>query len=157
MPLGKNPDWEGDTVINHGSRAPLVTVVERKSKFSKIKKVKNKTKKVVGKAIVKILKPLEDQVDSTTYDNGGEFGGHIWIGKKLNAKSYFATPYHSWERGLNEHTNGLIRQYLPKKFDFKDVSDKKIREIENKLNDRPRKMLNFKTPREVFVANQIVS
>ncbi|GHT96499.1 hypothetical protein FACS1894122_14870 [Alphaproteobacteria bacterium] len=106
---------------------------------------------------MKILKPLKDQVDSITDDNGGEFAGHEEVAKQLGAKIYFATPYHSWERGLNEHTNGLIRQYLPKKFDFKDVSDKKIREIENKLNDRPRKVLNFKTPREVFVANRIVS
>ncbi|GHU15707.1 hypothetical protein FACS189449_13470 [Alphaproteobacteria bacterium] len=149
--------WEGDTIISHSSKTPLVTVVERKSKFSKIKKVKNKTKKVVGKAIVKMLKPLKDQVDSITYDNGGEFAGHPEIAKKLKTEVYFARQYRSWERGLNEHTNGLIRQYLPKKFDFKDVSDKKIREIENKLNDRPRKVLNFKTPREVFVANQMVA
>ncbi|GHU12573.1 hypothetical protein FACS189449_06470 [Alphaproteobacteria bacterium] len=104
-----------------------------------------------------MLKPIKKQVDSITYDNGGEFAGHVESGKKLGANTYFATPYHSWERGLNEHTNGLIRQYLPKKFDFRDVSGKKIREIENKLNDQPRKVLNFKTPREVFVANRIVS
>jgi IS30 family transposase len=149
--------WEGDTIISHCSHTPLVTVVERKSKFSKIKKVKNKTKKVVTKAIVKILKPLKDQVDSITDDNGGEFAGHEEVAEKLGAKIYFATPYRSWERGLNEHTNGLIRQYLPKNFDFKDVSDRKIKAIENKLNDRPRKVLNFKTPREVFVANQMAS
>jgi IS30 family transposase len=149
--------WEGDTVISHGSKTPLVTVVERKSKLTKIKKVKNKTKKVVGKAIVKILKPLKDQVDSMTYDNGGEFAGHEKIAKKLGAKIYFATPYRSCERGLNEHTNGMIRQYLPKKFDFVDVSDKKIQEIEDKLNNRPRKVLGYKTPFEVFLANVEVS
>jgi IS30 family transposase len=148
--------WECDTVISHGSKTPLVTVVERKSKFSKIKKVQNKTKKVVGAAIVKLLKPLKNQVDSITYDNGGEFAEHEEIAQKLNAKSYFATPYHSWERGLNEHTNGLIRQYLPKKSDFKDVSNQKIKKIEDRLNNRPRKVLNFKTPREVFMANQSV-
>jgi IS30 family transposase len=87
--------------------------VERKSKLCKIKKAKNKTKKVVRKAIVKILKPLKNQVDSITYDNGGEFAGHEEIAQKLKAKIYFATPYHSWERGLNGHTNGLIRQYTP--------------------------------------------
>ncbi|GHT97772.1 IS30 family transposase [Alphaproteobacteria bacterium] len=133
--------WEGDTIISHGSKTPLVKVVERKSKFSKIKKVKNKTKEIVVEVIVNILKSLKNQVDSITYDNGGEFAGHSEVAKKLKAKTYFATPYHSWERGLNEHTNGLIRQYLPKKFDFKDVSDKKIREIENKLNNRLRKVL----------------
>ncbi|GHU14628.1 hypothetical protein FACS189449_11580 [Alphaproteobacteria bacterium] len=138
--------WEGDTIISHRSHTPLVTVVERKSKFSKIKKVKNKTKKVVGKAVVKILKPLKDHVNSITDDNGGEFAGHEEVAKKLDAKIYFATPYHSWERGLNEHTNGLIRQYLPKKSDFKDVSDEKIQEIEDKLNNRPRKVLNLTTP-----------
>jgi IS30 family transposase len=91
------------------------------------------------------------------YDNGKEFADHQTIAKTLKAKVYFARPYKSYDRGLNEHTNGLIRQYLPKKYDFKDVTDKKIREIERKLNDRPRKVLNFKMPSEVFLHRQTLS
>ncbi|GHT98724.1 hypothetical protein FACS1894126_4470 [Alphaproteobacteria bacterium] len=118
-----------------------------------MKKIGRKTKENVNAALEEKLKPIKKQVLTMTFDNGGEFAGHVEIGKNLKAKTYFATPYHSWERGLNEHTNGLIRQYLPKKFDFKDVSDEKIQEIEDKINNRPRKVLNFKTPFEVFLAN----
>jgi IS30 family transposase len=92
---------------------------------------------------------------SITFDNGGEFADHQEISKKIGASIYFARPYHSYERGLNEHTNGSIRQYLPKKFDFKDVSDEEIQKIENKLNARPRKVLGFKTPFEVFFGYEL--
>jgi IS30 family transposase len=146
-------DWEGDTVISHGSRAALLTVVERKSTLLKMKKIGRKTKENVNAGLEEKLKPIKKLVLTMTFDNGGEFAGYGVIAKKLKAKVYFATPYHSWERGLNEHTNGLIRQYLPKNFDFKDVSDEKIQEIEDKINNRPRKVLNFKTPLEVFLAN----
>ncbi|GHT93814.1 IS30 family transposase [Alphaproteobacteria bacterium] len=121
--------WEGDTIISHGSRTALLTVVERKSTLLKTKKIGRKTKENVNAGLEEKLKPIKKQVLTMTFDNGGEFAGHKVIAKKLKAKTYFATPYHSWERGLNEHTNGLIRQYLPKNFDFKDVSDEKIQEI----------------------------
>jgi IS30 family transposase len=146
-------DWEGDTIISSGSKTPLLTVVDRKSKLVKMKKLPDKTSQNTSRAIVKILKPMKNQVHTITFDNGGEFAKHAKVAKKLGAKTFFARPYHSWERGLNEHTNGLIRQYLPKKIDFKDVTDKKIKEIENKLNNRPRKVLKFMTPLEVFLAN----
>ena len=83
-----------------------------------------------------------------TYDNGKEFSNHEAIAKALNAKCYFAKPYHSWERGLNEHTNGLVRQYLPKKTSFKDVTNEELQSIADKLNHRPRKCLNYLTPFE---------
>ena len=83
-----------------------------------------------------------------------EFASHQGIAADLNADCYFATPYHSWERGLNEHTNGLIRQYLPKSVDFKDVTDDEIQAIEDRLNNRPRKILGYKTPMEVMMAHQ---
>lgn len=89
-----------------------------------------------------------------TYDNGKEFSEHSKIASQLNANCYFATPYHSWERGLNEHTNGLVRQYLPKSTDFRKVSDKTVQRIADKLNNRPRKILDYKTPIEVLMMHQ---
>jgi IS30 family transposase len=143
-------DWEGDTVISHGSRCALMTLVDRRSKFLITKKIGRKTMKNINSSITNRLKKLGKPVHSITFDNGKEFAGHAKIAKKTGAKIFFARPYKSCDRGLNEHTNGLIRQYLPKKRDFKDVSHKKIREIENKLNNRPRKVLGYKTPFEIF-------
>jgi IS30 family transposase len=143
-------DWEGDTVVSTRSRAHLVTLTERYSKFLFVRKIGRKTKKNTNHAIVNLLKKHRKFVKTITFDNGTEFAGHAEMTKKLGAKIYFARPYKSCDRGLNEHTNGLIRQYLPKKRDFADVMDKKIREIQNLLNNRPRKVLNFRTPHEVF-------
>jgi IS30 family transposase len=142
--------WEGDTVISSGSRCALVTLVERHSKYLKMRKIGKKTMKNTSKATINLLKKLKKFTETITYDNGKEFADHQTIAKALGAKIYFARPYKSCDRGLNEHTNGLIRQYLPKKRDFSDVMDKKIREIERKLNNRPRKVLMYKTPLEVF-------
>ena len=145
-------DFEADTIISAGSRTALFTIVDRKSKFTKMEKIGQKTAENTHNATVKLLKPLPNKVLTITYDNGSEFADHEATANALKAKSYFARAYHSWERGLNEHTNGLIRQYLPKKEDFANVEDKKIQEIENKLNNRPRKVLGYKTPAEVFFA-----
>jgi IS30 family transposase len=146
-------DWEADTVISTASRTALLTLVDRRSKYTIIHKLGEKTAENVYQAITKRLSALPRKVHTITYDNGSEFSAHEKISLALNSKAYFATPYHSWERGLNEHTNGLIRQYLPKSFDFKEVTDEEIQAIENKLNNRPRKVLNYKTPREIFFAN----
>lgn len=89
-------------------------------------------------------------VHTITYDNGKEFSSHEKISALFDAQCYFATPYHSWERGLNEHTNGLVRQYLPKGTEFSTVSARAIQRIEDALNDRPRKVLAYRTPREVY-------
>ncbi len=145
-------DWEGDTVISAISKTAILTLVDRHSKFTRIKKLGRKTAENVDVATKERLLSLPHPVLTITYDNGMEFAAHQETVLALNASSYFATPYHSWERGLNEHTNGLIRQYLPKKLDFKAVTDEEIQAIENKLNHRPRKVLNFKTPYEVFFA-----
>jgi DHA1 family bicyclomycin/chloramphenicol resistance-like MFS transporter len=150
-------DWEGDTVISHRSRCALMTLVDRHSKFLITKKIGRKTMDNINSSITKRLKNLGKPVQTITFDNGKEFAGHAKITKKTGAKIYFARPYRSCDRGLNEHTNGLIRQYLPKKQDFQNVSHKKIREIENKLNNRPRKVLGYKTPFEVFFANELVA
>ena len=144
-------DWEGDTVISAVSKTALLTVVDRHSKFTRMKKLGRKTAKNVRSAMKKVMCSLPYPIHTVTYDNGMEFADHQGIATDLNAYCYFAAPYHSWERGLNEHTNGLIRQYLPKSVDFKDVTDDEIQAIEDRLNDRPRKILGYKTPREVMM------
>ena len=110
----------------------------------------NKTAEAVKAAILKVLQPLSAQVHTLTYDNGKEFAYHMEIAKVLKADGYFAHPYHSWERGLNENTNGLIRQYLSKGTDFNKLTDRQVLEIMDKLNNRPRKCLGYKTPNQVF-------
>ena len=143
-------DLEIDTVIGKNHVGALVTVVDRKSKFALIKNVPSKEAKVVTKALIEMLQPIKAIIHTVTSDNGKEFAYHKKIAAALDVDFYFANPYHSWERGLNEHTNGLIRQYLPKKSEFINVSKDEIIMIQNKLNHRPRKVLGYKTPYEVF-------
>jgi transposase, IS30 family len=119
-------DFEADTIIGANHKGAIVTLVDRCSKKTLLKKVPNKTKEVVAKAIIDLLLPYKDKVLTITFDNGKEFADHKIIAETLDAKCYFATPYHSWERGLNEHTNGLIRQFIPKKTDFTTVTDEDI-------------------------------
>ena len=143
-------DWELDTVIGKNHRQALVTLVERKSRLTLIAKVIRKTADNVSQSIVQLLAPLTSWVHTLTADNGREFAQHVHIAKTLNAKFFFAHPYASWERGLNENTNGLIRQYFPKKHDFTVITQKHIEKVMDKLNNRPRKCLGFKTPNQVF-------
>lgn len=143
-------DWEADTVIGKQGGAVLVTLVERKTRWSVIGKAPDRTAKNVRAVIVKRLLPLASHVQTLTYDNGKEFALHQEIDKELQANGYFAHPYHSWERGLNENTNGLIRQFLPKGKDLSEVTDEEIQQVMDKLNNRPRKCLGFKTPNQVF-------
>jgi IS30 family transposase len=104
----------------------------------------------VGAAIIRVLKPFKARVKTLTYDNGKEFCGHVEIDQALGSVGYFARPFASWERGSNENFNGLLRQYVPKKRAMASITDEEIRMIENRLNNRPRKRLGFKTPAEVF-------
>lgn len=104
----------------------------------------------VGQALIEKLKPIKAFVHTLTADNGKEFAYHQKVSFELETDFYFATPYHSWERGLNEHTNGLVRQYFPKTQSFLDTTSKDIKEVETLLNNRPRKALNFETPIEAF-------
>ena len=143
-------DWELDTVIGRLGGAVLVTAVERKTRFSVIALAPNKTAEAVKNALLKALTPLAASVKTLTYDNGKEFALHEEIALALNAKSYFAHPYHSWERGLNENTNGLIRQYAPKGSSFDGMTHVDVKKIMEKLNDRPRKCLDFNTPNQVL-------
>jgi len=143
-------DLEIDTVIGKNHVGALVTVVDRKSKFTLIKNVPTRQADVVTKALIEMITPIKAITHTITSDNGKEFAYHKEVSVALDIDFYFANPYHSWERGLNEHTNGLIRQYLPKKSEFIDVSKDEIIMIQNRLNHRPRKVLGYKTPYEVF-------
>lgn len=143
-------DWEGDTVMGKRHQGAMVSLVERKSCFTRIRKVTRKTADEVESAVVKCLASLRDRVHTLTLDNGREFAHHIAIAQALKAKVYFAHPYASWERARNENTNGLIRQYFPKGRAFHTISNKEVAEVEDRLNHRPRKKLGFKTPFEVF-------
>ena len=143
-------DWEGDTVIGKGHRGALVTLVERKSLYTVIRSVLHKTAKAVRGAVVDGLTPYIDWVHTITYDNGREFADHEGMARDLEANIYFAHPYASWERGLNENTNGLIRQYFPKDRDLTTVTKYEIEQAMDKLNHRPRKSLGYRTPYEVF-------
>ena len=143
-------DWELDTIIGAGHKGVIVSMVERVSKLTKIVKVSRKTADEVAQAIVDQLKPYKAFVHTLTSDNGKEFAFHQKISLELSADFYFATPNHSWERGLNEHTNGLIRQYFPKSQCFTTLTSEDILRVENLLNSRPRKVLGFATPQETF-------
>lgn len=145
-------DWEIDTVIGKNHQGALVTIVDRVSKFTLIKKVGSKHAEIVTEAVIIMLKPYLDKTLTITADNGKEFAGHEKIKGQLNADVYFAHPYHSWERGLNENTNGLIRQYFTKGSSFGDITDEEVEAVMYKLNHRPRKTLNYKTPHAVFFA-----
>ncbi len=143
-------DWEVDTVIGKPGGPVLVTLAERKSRLSLIGLAVNKTAQAVKASILRLLEPIAEQVLTLTYDNGKEFAYHESISETLDASGFFAHPYHSWERGLNENTNGLIRQYLPKGTDFQSLIEQDVKAIMDKLNNRPKKCLGFKTPNQVF-------
>jgi IS30 family transposase len=147
-------DWEIDTIIGKQQQKAIVTLVERVSKKTLIGQVGSKKADFVRAQTIRLLAPLKLQVLTITADNGGEFSQHADIAKVLEAEVFFAHPYHSWERGLNENTNGLIRQYIPKGKDFAEVTDATIMEIQERLNNRPRKSLGYATPNEVFDARR---
>jgi IS30 family transposase len=144
-------DWEIDTVIGKNHKGALVTIVERKSKFTLIKLLAKKKADLVSQATIDLLSPFSKRVITITSDNGKEFAQHEFIAKELKSQFFFAHPYHSWERGLNENTNGLIRQYFPKSTSFEMITDEQIQNVMDRLNNRPRKTLGFKTPNEVFL------
>lgn len=139
-------DWEIDTVIGKGHSGALVTIVERKTLYTLIARVNGKRADWVTQATIQLMEPFKDRLHSITADNGKEFAYHAQISKVLDTAFYFAHPYSSWERGLNENTNGLIRQYFPKKTDFKTVTNEEVYNVMEKLNNRPRKSLGFQTP-----------
>jgi IS30 family transposase len=143
-------DWEGDLVIGAGQQGALVTLNERKSRFSLMAYVPSKAAHGVADAIIFLLKSSSSCVHTLTTDNGKEFAQHERIAEKLKADFYFAHPYSSWERGANENMNGLIRQFFPKKMSFESITKRDIKQAQDYLNHRPRKCLGFRTPFEVF-------
>lgn len=143
--------WEIDTVFGLAQKSFLLTLVDRCSKFSVVRKIPNKEAETVRLALQEIMDETLLPFKTLTSDNGSEFAAHTKLTESHDIKFYFAHAYSSWERGLNEHTNGLIRDFLPKKTDFRLVDDAYIKSIENNLNNRPRKSLDFLTPKEAMV------
>lgn len=143
-------DWEVDTIIGKGHRHAIVSLVERKSRLALLRKVENKTAQPVADAVIELMKTLPVRTHTITADNGKEFADHERIARDLRTDVYFAHPYSSWERGTNENTNGLIRQYFPKKRSFVTITQQEIEFVMDRLNNRPRKCLGFKSPNQVF-------
>ncbi len=143
-------DWEADTIIGKNHKGAIATLDERKTKLRLAVPLPGKKAKAVKQAMIGALKPLKKFVKTITYDNGKEFVQHEEIAKALKCDSYFAAPYHSWERGQNENANGLLRQYFPKSMELNNVTEKEVMIAVDKLNSRPRKCLGYKTPYEAF-------
>jgi IS30 family transposase len=144
-------DWEGDTIIGANQQQAIVTWVERRTGFLLMAKVERKTSDAVCKASIGLLRRFRQNVHTMTTDNGTEFAQHAQLSKALDAQSYFADPYASWQRGTVENTNGLIRQYFPKKKRFESITNKDIEFVMDRINHRPRKRLNYQTPYDVFM------
>lgn len=149
-------DWEADLIVGENHKGAIVTLVERRSRCVLAKLLPNKTANVTKKAIIELLYPIKNFVHTITFDNGGEFASHEEIAVILNAKAYFAHPYSSWERGTNENTNGLIREFIPKKTSFEQITDEFLEEVISKINRRPKKVLGFDLPTNIFAGRSIV-
>lgn len=143
-------DWEADTIIGKSHKGAIVTIDERKSKLRLALPLQTKKAQGVTDAIVQLLKPIKQLAKTITFDNGKEFTQHEKIAESLSCKTYFAKPYHSWERGQNENANGLLRQYFPKAMQLASVTVREVNHAVDKLNSRPRKCLGYKTPYERF-------
>jgi IS30 family transposase len=143
-------DWEVDLMMGRHGGGGLLTLVDRKTRFTRIEPVLSKHADHVAGVIIRALSEVKGQVHTLTMDNGNEFAQHKKVAKTLLAKVYFAHPYCAWERGANENTNGLLRQYFPKGTNFKTITQAKIRRAEDRLNDRPRKALEFRSPNDIF-------
>ena len=148
-------DWEGDTVIGKDHKSAIYTLVDRKSLYTVIVKLNGKNATELADKTIKALEPISNKIHTITYDNGLEFAEHERMAKALDADIYFAHPYSSWERGINENTNGLIRQYFPKGTDFNKVTDSQVEFVMKRLNTRPRKTRGGKQPVELFLGKAV--
>ena len=148
-------DWEADTVVGLGQKSALLTLVERKTKYLIIVRLNGLTVEETAMAMIGALKRHKANAHSVTMDNGKEFYRHMKVAKAPGAKTYFCRPYRSWEKGLNENTNGLIRQYFPKGTDFNKISDAEIRRVQEALNNRPGKTLDYETPNSLFLGRLV--
>lgn len=144
-------DFEIDLIVGKDNKGAMVTLVERQTAMIMIRKLENgKNADSLAHTVIDMLLPYKNFVKSITSDNGSEFARHKKIAEKLDIEFYFAHPYASWERGLSEYSNKLIRQYIPKKVDFDTFEEDYIKQVQYKINRRPRKNLNFKNPKQVF-------
>ena len=150
-------DWEADTIIGARHQGALLSCTERKSKLTLLRKLAGKTAAELKRESIQLLQPYAAKVHTITVDNGKEFCDHKDIAALLQADIYFAHPYASWERGLNENTNGLVRQYFPKKFDFTQITNTEAQRVAELLNNRPRKTLGYRSPNEVFFKERSVA
>jgi len=148
-------DWEGDTVIGKNHKGGLVTLAERKSRYVLAGHIRSKHAAGVTAVTTRLLTPHKDKCHTITFDNGKEFAEHEKMAAELKADIYFANPYHSWERGLNENSNGLLRQYFPKGMELTDITEEQVQEAVERINHRPRKALGFRTPHEVFFGVEV--
>lgn len=145
-------DFEGDTMLGTDKRVRIVTYVDRRSGYLIAFLLPKMNAELLAKLSVQAFKKISSlKRKSITFDNGTEFSDWEYVEKNTGMTIYFAYPYHSWERGTNENTNGLLRQYFPKKYDFNLISEKELQYVVKKLNQRPRKRLQYKTPQEVFL------
>jgi IS30 family transposase len=139
-------DWEADLIQGGAGSGYLLSIYERKSRLGKLYKLSCKNSLATAKGIIEIL--FRHKVKSITYDNGLEFSKHTLVNKQLGCQSYFCKPYSSWEKGGVENFNGLVRQYFPKGMDFTKISTKRLEEVENELNNRPRNILSYQRPND---------
>jgi transposase, IS30 family len=145
-------DWEGDTIVGGERTIHILTHVERRSGYLTADKLEQATAiETQSKTIARFNNLPKDKQETITYDNGSQFSLHQGTEEQLGIDIYFANPYHSWERGVNENANGLLRQYFPKGSMFKDITQEELDQVVQKINNRPRKRLNYRTPYEVFV------
>jgi IS30 family transposase len=143
--------WEADTIISRVSLPSLLVMIERKSRYVKLAWLPQKSADATRTAINRRLSQIPSGLRRTvTYDNGSENVEHLMVNETVGTRSYFCLPFHSWEKGAVENTAGLVRRYFPKKTDFDTISPEQVRRVEWRLNNRPRKCLNFRTPLEVF-------
>jgi IS30 family transposase len=144
-------DWEGDTIVGHGRHSALVTIVERKSGYLQAGRVdsmkSNSTMRVANRRMKKLPRGLRRSI---TFDNGKEFAEHQRLTRGTGMEVYFTDPYASWQKGTNENTNGLLRQFFPKGTDFTQVSHREVARVERLINERPRRRLGYRTPAEIF-------
>ena len=144
-------DWESDSVVGKSSASSIATHVERKSRYLVACKLADQSAKSMNQATIKSFRKIEiGKIKTMTFDNGKEFAGFKELEKALETKTYFAKPYHSWERGTNENTNGLVRQFFGKGTDFDEITQSELDKKVELLNNRPRKCLRYRTPAEVF-------
>ena len=140
-------DWEADLIEGSQGSGYILSLYERKSRFGKLVQLSTKSSEATTRGLIGQLEGY--RVETITYDNGLEFSGHLEVNQALGARSYFCKPYHSWEKGGVENYNGLVRQYLPKGTSFVDLTTERLKEIEDEINRRPRKILDIKSPSEL--------